>query len=307
MKKGFDIIGAPFNQLGCVTTEQNTVDGLRDMDERSWVGLTDWIQVRTQRWGSDIVDVGDVVVTSDVKNLIQNGHKDKALFNYANDVKSTLLASYQNNRIPITIGGDHSIAVGTLQATMEFYQKEKGKKVAVVWVDAHADINNSLDSNLHGKPLALLTNQYPHNDWNIPSDSAVNPKDIYYIGVRDVMRNEFDLINELNMTNYDMSFIEKHGFNAVVDVLMAKLEQDYDHIYLSFDYDALDGSIFRACATPNVGGLTAREALHLVHTLSSSPKFVGADFVEYMPELDNNGMSKEFMVKLIDAVWGFRS
>jgi arginase len=76
---------------------------------------------------------------------------------------------------------------------------------------------------------------------------------------------------------------------------------------LSFDYDALDGSIYRACATPNVGGLSAREAIHLVYSVASSPKFVGADFVEYMPELDDNGVSKELMIKLIDAVWGFRS
>lgn len=305
--KGFDIIGAPFNQLGCVTTDQNTVDGLRELDDKSWVGLTDWIQVRTQRWGADIVDLGDVIVTTDIKNALDSDHKDKALMDYADTLKNKVLESYHHGRIPITIGGDHSIAVGTLQATMAFYQQQQGKKVAIVWVDAHADINNSLDSNLHGKPLALLMNLYPYNEWNMPADITINADDIYYIGVRDLMRNEYDLINELNITNYDMAFIEKYGFNAVVQMLMEKLERDYDHIYLSFDYDALDGSIFRACATPNVGGLTAREALHLVDSISSSDKFVGADFVEYMPELDDSGVSKELMVKLIDAVWGFRS
>ncbi|KJG53502.1 arginase [Photobacterium kishitanii] len=305
MSKSFDIIGAPFNQLGFVTTKENTVNGIRRMDETSWIGLTDWIQVRNSRWHSDIVDTGDVPITLDVQELIDSDRKDAALQLYSSQLKSKLLETYHSGRIPITIGGDHSIAVGTLQATMEYYQRDKKEKVAIVWVDAHADINNSLDSNLHGKPLALLMNQYPYNDWDIPSDIAVNPEDVYYIGVRDLMRNEFDLINELNITNYDMPFIEKYGFNAVVEILMEKLEQDYDRVYLSFDYDALDGSIFRACATPNVGGLTAREALHLVHTISSSPKFVGADFVEYLPERDSNGVSKELMVKLIDSVWGF--
>lgn len=69
---------------------------------------------------------------------------------------------------------------------------------------------------------------------------------------------------------------------------------------MSFDYDALDGSIFRACATPNVGALTAREALHLVHTISFSSKFV-----EYLPERDSNGVSEGLIVKVIDSVWGF--
>ncbi len=307
MKKGFDIIGAPFNQLGYVTTEKNTVDGLREMDERSWVGLTDWIEIRTQKWDADVIDMGDVAVTPEILSLIESDKKDEALQKYASDLKSKLLNSYRNGRTPITIGGDHSIAVGTLQATMEYYQKEQNKRVAVVWIDAHADINCSLDSNLHGKPLALLMNRYPYNGWNIPSDTALTPDNLYYIGIRDLMRNEFDTINELNITNYDIPSIEKHGCSAMIETLMTKLEEEYDHMYLSFDYDALDGTVFRACATPNVGGLTAREALHLVHTISSSPKFVGAEFVEYMPELDENCLSKELMIKLIDAVWGFRT
>ncbi len=102
-----------------------------------------------------------------------------------------------------------------------------------------------------------------------------------------------------------LSLLDQIGMQGVLDQLMAKLEH-FDRVYLSFDYDALDGSTFRACATPNVGGLSAREAVHLVHTLAANPKFVGADFVEYLPELDPQSVSKELMVKLIDAVWGVR-
>lgn len=99
--KGFDIIGAPFNQLGCVTTDQNTVDGLRELDDKSWVGLTDWIQVRTQRWGANIVDLGDVIVTTDIKNALDSDHKDKALMDYADTLKNKVLESYHHGRIPI--------------------------------------------------------------------------------------------------------------------------------------------------------------------------------------------------------------
>lgn len=307
MKRSFDIIGAPLNQLGFVTTNQNTVDGLRCMDERTWVGLTEWMNVRNDRWGADIRDVGDVPVSSEVLSLIASEAKENALSLYCSSLKSKVTDSYLAGRIPITLGGDHSIAVGTLQATMDYYQKQQGKKVAVIWVDAHADCNNSLASNLHGKPLAMLMNHYPHNGWVMDAETAVKPENVFYIGVRDLMPNEYQLINELGMTHYDMDSIDRLGFNSVLQALMAKLEQDYDHVYLSFDYDVLDGSIFRACATPNVGGLSAREALHLVYTLASSPQFVGADFVEYMPELDHSGVSKELMVKLIDAVWGFRA
>lgn len=307
MKRHFDIIGAPFNQLGFVTTQENTVDGLRRMDEMSWVGLTDWIKVRNDRWGADIIDQGDVVISDEVHSLISFGNKDEALRVYAHDLTIKVLASYKNNRVPITIGGDHSIAMGTIQAVLSHYQKGKNKKIAIVWVDAHADCNNTRDSNLHGKPLALLMNQYPHNGWSIPSGITLNPQDVFYVGVRDLMPCEHQLIQKLNMTSFDMMCIEQQGFHVVVRTLMEKLERAYDGIYLSFDYDVLDGSLFRACATPNVGGLTAREALYLVHSIASSDKFIGAEFVEYMPERDSSGVSKELMVKLVDAAWGFKS
>ncbi|MGY5452799.1 arginase family protein [Agarivorans sp. MS3-6] len=307
MKRSFDVIGAPFNHLACVTTKQNSVDGLRSGGRQSWLGLSQWIALRNQNWACDIEDCGDVAVDSAVLALLESGAKLEALNQYCCALSARLMKSYHAGRTPITIGGDHSIAVATLQATMDYYQKQRGKKVAVIWVDAHADCNNSLDSHLHGKPLAMLMNQYSHHGWSIDSALAVKPENVFYIGVRDLMPNEYQLISDLKMTNYDISHIDNLGINAVIQKLMAQLETDFDHIYLSFDYDVLDGSIFRACATPNVGGLSAREALHLVSALSSSHKFVGADFVEYLPELDHNGVSQELMVKLIDAVWGFRT
>ncbi|MGF1726878.1 arginase family protein [Photobacterium nomapromontoriensis] len=307
MTKQFDIIGAPFNLLGCHPTNNNPVDGLRCMDEQIWIGLSDWMHVRNTRWGIDAKDKGDITPSLHVQTLIEMGRKETALTEYCAELKTKVMASFAQGRIPITLGGDHSIAVGTVQAALDFYQKQRNEKVAVIWVDAHADCNSSPESNLHGKPVALLMNQYPHNGWLVEPELTLSPDDIYYIAVRDLMLNEYQLINKLGITNYGMDTIDAHGFRAVLNELIAKLEREYDRIYLSFDYDALDGSIFRACGTPNVGGLSAREALFLVHRLAASPKFIGVDFVEYLPELDPDGVSKELMIKLIDAVWGFRA
>ncbi|MDO6686429.1 MULTISPECIES: arginase family protein [unclassified Agarivorans] len=307
MTKRFDIIGAPFNHLGCVITKQNTVNGLRQAGQNTWVGLSNWIDVRNSRWDADIKDCGDVSPSSEVMGLLEAEQKVSALADYGDALCAAVLNSFYQGRIPITIGGDHSIAVGTLQAVMTFYQKQRDKKVAVIWVDAHADCNDKLDGNLHGKPLAMLMDKYPDKVWDIDPERVLKPQDIYYIGVRDVMPNEQRLISELGIRHYGMPSIDSLGINGVISSLMTELNDNYDHIYLSFDYDALDGSIYRACATPNVGGLSAREAIHLVYSVASSPKFIGADFVEYMPELDDNGVSKELMIKLIDAVWGFRT
>lgn len=307
MPKSFDIIGAPFNQLGCYPTKDNTVDGLRRLDESNWIGLSDWVNVRNNRWNADIRDLGDVEPDSVVLQLTESNNKEKALSRYANALKEMVLNSYQNQRTPITLGGDHSIAIGTVQATLEYFQKQQGKRVAVIWIDAHADCNDSVASNLHGKPLAMLMNKYPHNNWAVDADIVLNPQDVYYVAVRDLMPNEDALIKQYSMVNFDMTSIETLGISNVLNQLIEIIDKNYDCVYVSFDYDALDGSLFRACGTPNVGGLSAREALHLVDGLASHPKFVGIDFVEYLPELDQQGISKELMIKLIDAVWGFRS
>ncbi|MGF1695491.1 arginase family protein [Vibrio lamellibrachiae] len=307
MKRKFDIIGAPFNLLGCHPTTENTVDGLRELNEQSWIGLTDWIHVRNTRWGADIKDVGDIIASSEVIELIDQDSKEQALATYCRQLQQRIERSLNDGRVPITVGGDHSIALGTVQAMLTHYQQKQGEKVAVVWVDAHADCNDSLASHLHGKPLALLMDRYPHHNWHVAPDITLSSSDVYYVAVRDLMPNEHQLIESLGITNYNMQQIDERGFSVVLRELMIKLEREYDRIYLSFDYDALDGSIFRAVGSPNVGGLTAREALTLVHTLAQSPKFVGADFVEYLPSLDKDGVSKELMVKLIDAVWGYRT
>lgn len=302
----YDIIGAPFNQLGCFVTNQNPVEQLRQCDEKTGQGLSQWMAIRNDRWDADIKDCGDVVVSSDVLNMLASGNKEQALALYSNELQQRLIESYQQGRVPITIGGDHSIAVGTVQATLNFYQHQQEKRVAVIWVDAHADCNNQLASNLHGKPIALLMNQYPHNGWQIETSSSLSPSDVYLIGVRDLMPVEQQLMTQWQISHYSMDMIEQKGIHTIVDTLLSHLVRHYDHIYLSFDYDALDGAQFRACATPNVGGLSAREALYLVRTVAAHPKFVGADFVEYLPELDESGVSKELMIKLIDSVWGFR-
>ncbi|WP_434362537.1 arginase family protein [Parasalinivibrio latis] len=306
MKRSFDVIGAPFNQLGFVTTNDNTVDALRRVDGNSWNALSEWMEIRNQRWGSDITDLGDVQPDDVVLNLIEAGQKEQALIEYSARLKEKVISSFENHRTPIVIGGDHVISVGTVQAALDYYQRQRGEKTAVIWIDAHADCNNSQQSNLHGKPLALLMDRYSHNGWEVEQGLELEPGDIYYLGVRDLMLNEAALIKDLGIKNYSMDIIDDRGLRNVMDELLSILESRYDRFFVSFDYDCLDGALFRSCATPNVGGFSARETLMMIGKLAAHNKFVGIDFVEYLPELDNNGVSKELMIKLIDAVWGFR-
>ncbi|MCW8330260.1 arginase family protein [Photobacterium sp. SDRW27] len=306
MVRKFRIVGAPYNHSALVTTKQNTVQALRENDDDAWNGLSDWMDVRNGRWGADIQDLGDVELSGDIQALLERGEKVRALQTYCMALENQLLDVYQSGSVPITIGGDHSIAIATISAALKHYQVNRKEKVAVVWVDAHADCNDSIESNLHGKPLAMLMNRCEHQEWQHDPTVNLKPQDIYYVAIRDLMLNEANLIAKNKITCYDMAAIDELGFRQVLTQLMANLDADYDRIYVSFDYDCLDGSVFRACATPNVGGLSARETLMLVSKLSTSDKFIGIDFVEYLPELDPSRVSKELMVKLIDAVWGYR-
>lgn len=288
MAVGFDVIGAPLNRFGPVCSGDNPAQALRGAEG----GLDEWMAIRRQRWGADIRDCGDVEPCAEVCKYLGAGDKLAALDAYSAQLKAALLDSFSQGRRPITIGGDHAIAVGSLQAVLQHFQVERGEKVAVVWVDAHADCNDDQEGNLHGKPLAMLMNRWPK--WQIA------PEQLFYVGVRDIGPNELATISWLTMSQ-----IEEQGIAVATQGLLQKLEQDFDHIYLSFDYDALDGAVFRACATPDIGGLSAREALYMVSKLAASEKFIGAEFVEYLPERDVNGVSHELMVKLIDTAMGF--
>lgn len=307
MAKAFDVIGAPFNLLGCRPTKQNTVNGLRHNDQNGDVGLSEWIEVRNSRWGANIVDRGDIALCTTITDLIATNKQAQGLSSYTEQLKQQVLASYDKGRIPITIGGDHSIAVGSVQAALDHYQMRQGKRVALIWIDAHADCNDSSVGNLHGKPVTMLMGNAHEKLESREPKALLKPNDLYYAAVRDLMPNEDAIIKQHSIINYDMAAIESHGINHVLNQLIKIIDSEYDHFYVSFDYDALDGSIFRACGTPNVGGLSAREAIHLIYGLANHDKFVGIDFVEYMPELDDQGISKQLMLKLIDAVWGYRS
>lgn len=299
----FDIIGAPFNRLGHITTKRNTINPIRKSDRNKWNGLTEWINIRNNRWKADIKDLGDVVVDKEINKLLKNNDELLALKKYSKLLNKKISTSLENKRIPITIGGDHSISIGTISSILDFYQNKKKEKVAIIWIDAHADCNDSTKSNLHGKPLAILMNII--GAWNRSDKEILSPNDLFYIGLRDIMPNELKIIENNNISNYSIDTIDEIGIKEIVKSIEEKMN-NYDRLYISLDYDVLDGSIYQHCATPNIGGLTSREILYIIHKLSSNTKFVGMDICEYLPEMDKRKISKELIVKIIDTVFGYR-
>lgn len=303
MKRAYEIIGAPFGFAANKSGSRTAPDYLREN------GLNIKIRQRTNEfWGSDIEDFGNVEVDSQINELYKSEKTLEAVKLYCEKLNDCVYNSYVRGKTPIIVGGDHSISVGTVSATSRYLKKTNSKSnLGLIWVDAHADLNNLENGNIHGKSVAISLG-YVYQDMFKLSDltGVIDTKNIMYIGIRDLMPNEYVTIQNENISLYGMDKIDKSGIGEVIKEIVSKLEETTDGIFLSFDIDACDGGVYRGCATPEVGGLTAREAIQIIDYVSQSKKFMGADIVEYSPEDDTNGNTNQLVIKLIDTLVGYR-
>lgn len=302
MKKIYDIIGAPF---GFAANIEGSGIAPRFIREN---GLNSKIRQRINNWETNIVDKGDILINSQVEELVSNKDILKAVQLYCNSLKESVLTSIKSNHIPIIIGGDHSISIANIAAASAHLKSMLPEgKLGLIWVDAHADLNNREDGNIHGKSVAVaLGHVYQQAMQSSNLGNTVKPQNIVYIGVRDMMPHENKIILDNNIELYGMDAIEEYGIIKVIEKVINKLEETTEGIFLSFDIDGCEGSIFRGCGTPEVGGLTAREAIEIAYRVGRSEKFIGADIVELSPEDDCNGVTSQLVIKLVDALWGFR-
>ncbi|KAJ1889281.1 Arginase, catabolizes arginine to ornithine and urea [Kickxella alabastrina] len=193
-------------------------------------------------------------------------------------------------RMAVTLGGDHSIAMGTLVGSSDVY----GDDLCVVWVDAHADINTpeTTDSgNLHGCPLAYVLGicaETPQGDapfgWIKPG--CVRKDRLVYIGLRDVDSGEKMLLRKHNIKAFSMHDVDKHGIGRVVEMALDHVNPDRSlPVHMSFDVDALDPSVAPATGTPVRGGLTFREGHYICEAVAETGCLVAVDLVEVNPAL----------------------
>lgn len=195
------------------------------------------------------------------------------------------LQALNKNSFPLTLGGDHSIAIGTVSAVLEKYPD-----AGVLWIDAHADINtlgSTLSGNLHGCPVSFLmglNENVPESLKWVPKN--LRPNKIAYIGLRDVDPDEKQIIRKLGISAFSMYHIDRYGMNAVIEMALEAIGPG--PIILSYDVDAIDPQYVPATGTPVRGGLTLREALFLPERLAETNRLVAMDVVEVNPTLASN-------------------
>lgn len=195
--------------------------------------------------------------------------------------------SLDEGKFPLTLGGDHSIAIGTVSAVVE-----KFPDVGLLWIDAHADINtmeSTSSGNLHGCPVSFLLGLHKGKDcpdalkW-VPGN--LKPEKIAYIGLRDVDAAEKKILKDLGIKAFSMYHVDRFGINAVIEMALKAVNPDGNSpVMCSYDVDAVDPLYVPATGTPVRGGLTLREALYLPERLAETGKLVALDVVECNPDL----------------------
>lgn len=210
--------------------------------------------------------------------------------------------------IPIFLGGDHSIAIGTVSGVVDG-AAAAGSSVGLLWVDAHGDFNTpetTPSGNIHGMPVAALTGRGYPELVNLGSDGAkLRPQAIAMIGVRDLDPAERRALAQAGIQVYTMRDVDELGMATVARRALAHLHQA-THIHVSIDMDVIDPTIAPGVGTPVPGGLTFREAHLLMEILAESHKIRSLDVVEINPILDERNRTASLAVALIASLLGQR-
>lgn len=235
----------------------------------------------------------ELMPTSDPDH--RNMKKPRAVSAVTKQLSSQVYEHAREGRFVLTLGGDHSIAIGTISGTAKATRERLNREIAVIWVDAHADINTpetSDSGNIHGMPVAFLTG-LAKDDKDKPFGwlediHKLNVNKLVYIGLRDVDRGEKKILRENNIKAFSMHDIDRYGIGKIMDMALGWIGSDTP-IHLSFDVDALDPQWAPSTGTPVRGGLTLREGDFIAECVHQTGSLIALDLVEVNPSLEEHG------------------
>ena len=266
---------------------------------------------RLAELGHKVVDEGDLAI----KNMEELKVGDVRARYLAEIARASRQVSAKVERIvakghfPLVLGGDHSISVGTVSAIAGAARQE-GKKVGLLWVDAHGDINTpetSPSGNIHGMPVAALLGEGPPELTSIGGDGPkLDPRNIAMVAIRSLDEGEKVRLKRYGVQVHTMSQVDRHGIEPVMKEALARVSDGTERVHVSFDLDALDPEVAPGVGTPVKGGLDYREAHLLMEILSDSGLMTSLEVVEANPILDVRNASAAFAVELVQSAFGKR-
>lgn len=203
--------------------------------------------------------------------------------------------------IPIVLGGDHSLALGSVVGATS-----GGRRVGLIWLDTHGDFNThetTPSGNIHGMPLAALCGIGDEAlvtlGGSVGSEPKVSPSNIAIVGARDLDAGERDLLRKAGVSVFSMTTIDRRGIGAVMEEAIKIASEGTDGIYVSLDLDVVDPAYAPGVGTPAPGGLTFREAHLALEMVAATDKLLGMDVVEVNPILDRFNRTAELAVQFI--------
>ena len=269
------------------------------------------LQTKLESLGYKVTDNGDIKIEIMERQKIKNPR-----LKYIDEIiKTSKLLSEKVEKVlekgdfPLCIGGDHSMAVGTISGISSYCRKKK-LKLGVIWVDAHSDMNTdetSPSGNIHGMPLASLMGLGNEELVNFLSFAPkLNPENCALIGIRSIDEAEKLNIKKLKVPLYTMTDIDKLGIHRIIAKVLKQFREKVDHIHISFDVDCVDPSVAPGVGTPIPGGLSYREAHLLMETIAECGCMSSLEIAEINPILDYKNQSAAFTADLIASSMGQR-
>lgn len=248
------------------------------------------------------IHVNDISSDDKFKTSSKMKYLDE-IININEDLSNSVYNTLSNNKLPLIIGGDHALGIGSLAGCSKHF----GQDLGVIWVDAHGDINTAETSpsgNVHGMPLSA---SFGIGDKSLTEicfkGTKVNPKNVFIFGARDLDKGELEIIKENNLNVWTMNDIKENGLEKCLTQLIEKLySSNINNIHLSFDVDSIDPIFIPGTGTPVNDGLSMEGGKKVIRDLLNTKLIKSIDFVEFNPELDSTNTTLSNCLTLLEEI-----
>lgn len=259
--------------------------------------------------GYRVLDSGDLPVP--VRETIPQAEADKkylsTIAGICREACEKTLSAMQAGHLPLALGGDHSLAVGTMAGVHSYYS-QRSESFGLIWIDAHADLNTPKTSptgNIHGMPLSALLGDGHASLVGIGSTPRkLQPENVALVGIRTLDEAEKETVRKCGIRYFTMREIDERGMFAVISEAIAIATTGTAGLHLSFDLDGVDPLYAPGVSTPVNGGLSYREAHLAMELISDTKKLRSMEFVELNPMTDANHRTALLAIELIQSVLG---
>lgn len=264
------------------------------------------VEALKRRGDLEVLDRGNINGPLSTTTDMVDGWRDlDAVAQWNQLIFNSTLDSLEKDYAPILLGGDHSLVIGSISA-VSHYVKRQGKKLRVLWFDAHTDANTAAMSpsgNLHGAPVACLLGHGPKQLTHLAGTSALTKENLFLLGIRSVDLHEKQFVQQLGIEIFDMRFIDEFGIKQAMQRALDGADAN-THIHVSFDCDCLDPAIAPGVTTDVRGGLTYREAQLCMEMIADTGLLGSVDLMELNPARDIRNMTAELLVDLLESLLG---